>query len=192
MAEKRRLATYVRVAGRRWGPEHEVPADIAAKITNPKAWASDENEGVSAAVGEKKPDRGSSTGARLARFVYVGGRRYGPGDVIPDEVARRIMNLKAWEGGVLPFPAEERPVRRPTKPPKEVTQVAADEPAAPQVPETVRVPKEGVDPPPRHGRGSSLDAWQAFAVHNDVEFPDGANREAIIAACVQAGIVSAE
>lgn len=35
----RKLATYVHVDGQVFGPDDNVPADVAEKITNPKAWA---------------------------------------------------------------------------------------------------------------------------------------------------------
>lgn len=36
---KRKLATYVHVNGTVYGPDDDVPADVAKEITNPKAWA---------------------------------------------------------------------------------------------------------------------------------------------------------
>jgi hypothetical protein len=33
-----RLRTHVHVDGQVWGPGDEPPADVAARITNPKAW----------------------------------------------------------------------------------------------------------------------------------------------------------
>lgn len=35
----RKLATYVHIDGVAYGPNDDVPADVAKKITNPKAWA---------------------------------------------------------------------------------------------------------------------------------------------------------
>jgi hypothetical protein len=35
----RRLSGYVHVGGRMYGPDDDVPSDVAARITNPKAWA---------------------------------------------------------------------------------------------------------------------------------------------------------
>ena len=34
----RRLASYVHVEGQVYGPDADVPAEVAEKITNPKAW----------------------------------------------------------------------------------------------------------------------------------------------------------
>lgn len=38
-ADPRRLATFVHVGDQVFGPDDEVPADVAALITNPAAWA---------------------------------------------------------------------------------------------------------------------------------------------------------
>lgn len=35
----RKLATYVHIDGEVYGPDDKVPADVAKRITNPKAWA---------------------------------------------------------------------------------------------------------------------------------------------------------
>ncbi len=37
--DPRRLATFVHVGDSVYGPDDEVPADVAALITNPAAWA---------------------------------------------------------------------------------------------------------------------------------------------------------
>lgn len=34
----RRLTTYVHVDGVAWGPGDDIPADVAARITNPDVW----------------------------------------------------------------------------------------------------------------------------------------------------------
>lgn len=34
----KKLATFVHVDGQAYGPEDDVPADVAKKIENPKAW----------------------------------------------------------------------------------------------------------------------------------------------------------
>lgn len=38
-AKSKKLATYVHVDGVAYGPDSDVPADVAKQITNPKAWA---------------------------------------------------------------------------------------------------------------------------------------------------------
>lgn len=40
MATKK-LATYVHVDGQEYGPDSDVPADVAKKITNPDVWAAE-------------------------------------------------------------------------------------------------------------------------------------------------------
>lgn len=39
MAESKKLATYVHVDGVEYGPDSEVPAEVAKKITNDDVWA---------------------------------------------------------------------------------------------------------------------------------------------------------
>lgn len=46
--------------------------------------------------------------------------------------------------------------------------------------------------PPRAGRGSGLEAWQAWADSAGVDYPDDASRADIIAACEDAGVLPAE
>lgn len=101
MANTRRLlARRVSVGGKWYGPG-PVPEDIAAKITNPKAWMA-EHEATEevAEVFDRVP--GTSSGARLARRVNVDGRWFGPGSEIPDDIAAKIRNPKAWVDGVMP------------------------------------------------------------------------------------------
>ncbi len=61
--------------------------------------------------------------------------------------------------------------------PTEVTEPAPDLPPLP-------------DPPPRAGRGSSLDAWQRWAGLAGVTVEDDMNRDDIIAACELAGALA--
>lgn len=82
-------------AGDRVG--HEIPEDVAEKIVNPKVWTY-ETEAERPAGTEPK----STTGAQLVARVAVAGKWYGPGDDVPDDVARRIQNPKVWEGGKVP------------------------------------------------------------------------------------------
>jgi hypothetical protein len=46
----------------------------------------------------------------------------------------------------------------------------------------------GSDIPPRGGAGSGADAWSAYAERKGVEVPEGATRDAIIAALDEAGV----
>lgn len=45
--------------------------------------------------------------AKLVRGVWVSGQHYGPDRQPDDDVARQITNPLAWEGGEVPFPAED-------------------------------------------------------------------------------------
>ncbi len=101
MAEKsqeKKLARSVHYKGVWYKAGESVPADIAPNI-NPKAFAVD---GETGEVAERGPDGGTSSGARLAGRVSVGGNWYGPDTPVPDDVARLITNPKAWEGGEVP------------------------------------------------------------------------------------------
>lgn len=42
-SKTKKLATFVHVNGSVYGPDDEVPADVAKEITNPKAWADGSN-----------------------------------------------------------------------------------------------------------------------------------------------------
>lgn len=90
--------------------------------------------------------------ARLAGFVHVDGVVYGPGDSVPADVARRITNPKAWEGGVPPSLDDE-------------ATAGAD-----------------VAEPPRSGAGSGRDAWAAYAAARGLEVSPDAGRDEIVAA----------
>jgi hypothetical protein len=87
-------------AGDRVGDQ--IPDEVAEKITNPKVWAYSDDE-------QPEPEEAkSTTGAQLVARVAVGGAWYGPGDDVPDDVARRITNPKVWEGGKAPFADEKK------------------------------------------------------------------------------------
>ena len=99
------LKRRVTVAGATYGPGDDVPADVAEKITNPKAWVPvDEDDTTN---GDANPDAGTTSGHRLATTVTIGGRSYGPDDHIPDDVADQIRNPKAWEGYLVLMCPEE-------------------------------------------------------------------------------------
>lgn len=60
---------------------------------------------------------------------------------------------------------------------------AGDLPAAPEAqPVAQAVEGSAPTPPPKAGPGSSRAKWAAYADANDVEVPDGADRDDIIAA----------
>lgn len=106
---------------------------------------------------------------RLRAYVHVDGTAYGPGDDVPDEVAKRIGD-HAWE-----------------------TSGSNDDGGEPG-PVGFTDPGTGGDDqaPPRSGRGSGIDAWRRFAEKNGVEYDTHASREEIIAACEQAGVIEPE
>lgn len=101
------------------------------------------------------------------------------------------------------LPAEEGPVRVSEPAPGASTSVpvsepgrdeppARAEPAAEPAPDPVPDDDEDEglpDPPPRAGRGSGLEAWQAFADAAGVGYPEGARRDDIVEACVEAGVI---
>lgn len=99
---------------------------------------------------------------KLRAHVHVAGTVYGPGDQVPAKVAKLIGD-HAWEDAGT-APAAEQEQREP----------------------------ETVEEPPRSGRGSGVEAWRAFAESKDVGLDDGMDRDAVIAACEQAGVIEPE
>ncbi len=109
MSEKK-LARHVTVAGVTYGPRDDVPADVLKQITNPKAFIAIDDEdadGDGEDDGESGREAGTKSGHKLATAVTIGGRTYGPKDPIPDDVAEKITNPKAWVDGVLPTRASK-------------------------------------------------------------------------------------
>lgn len=107
--DKKTLARAVNVDGEWYYPGGDVPDDVAERITNPKAWKSgDDLADKRDEDGAVKP-AGTADGAVLARTVHVDGVAYGPGDPVPDDVAKKIRNPKAWDGGKLPDYDTETP-----------------------------------------------------------------------------------
>lgn len=104
----RYLAGYVTVGGETFEPgqaESDLPAGVAEKITHPEAWVSEEDiRNSNKKVADEKFARpgGTTSGHRLATHVTVGGETFGPEDHVPDDVAEKITNPSAWEGGKLP------------------------------------------------------------------------------------------
>ncbi|MBF9135320.1 hypothetical protein I0C86_41455 [Plantactinospora sp. S1510] len=105
----------------------------------------------------------------MSGYVHLGNERYGPFDPVPEDAARRITNPKAWVAGEVPQFVDS-----------DTAEPGDEEPAAP-------TRRSTVPPPPRVGRGSGIEAWASFAEANDVDVPDGASRDEIIAACEDAG-----
>lgn len=58
MADK--LAGFVHVNGQVYGPDDEVPAEVAKQITNPKAWATSPAKGDAKAEAKPKPTASKS------------------------------------------------------------------------------------------------------------------------------------
>lgn len=99
MQDTKAPARPVTVAGVTYRPGDPIPDDVLAKITNPKAWTPLEDGGETPAPAGPA---GTSSGHRLAGTVTIAGKSYGPHDFIPDDVAAKIRNPKAWESGTLP------------------------------------------------------------------------------------------
>lgn len=141
----------------------------------------------------------------LATDVYVAGQRYAAGTTPPDEIARRITNPAAW-GYVVeeevtkviaqPQPGNtEPPAPRPGPTPIEVPESGGagarltPQLDDPQVKVVEDEEKSRLKAPPRSGKGSGIDAWEAFAAVHGVHTDPGAERAEIIAACEQAGLI---
>jgi len=122
------------------------------------------------------------------------------------EIANVLSDLHDLLDARLPQPQDDTgkgPVRisepAPDRPPAQaepVAEPAPDEPAE-EDPERVTEPAPNLpdrplpDPPRRHGRGSGVEAWQAFADAAGVTYPADASRADIIAACEHAGVITA-
>jgi len=97
-------------------------------------------------------------------YLQVGGeiKGFGPGDVLPEDVARRI-GAHAFDGGVHPFPDVDG--------------------------DGVKDRGEG-DEPPRGGVGSGKDSWVAYAREVGFDIPaEATTRDLIIEAMVSAGVI---
>lgn len=109
-----------------------------------------------------------STTRRLATWVVLDGTAYGPHSDLSAEQAARITNPLAWADDP---PASDEPAP------------ATPDPGTPATSAAVPVP------PPRAGKGSSVEAWAAFARLHHIEVPADADRAAIIEACERAGLI---
>jgi hypothetical protein len=125
------------------------------------------------------------SGPTLRTHVHVAGRTYPAGISPPADIAVRITNPAAWHEQPATTPSPPG-IDAPQDPPVDTGMAAPSrDSAAPMDSAAAAGPK----PPPRSGRGSGLDAWQAFATHHGVDVPADADRETIIAACERAGLV---
>lgn len=99
-------------------------------------------------------------------YLLVDGetRGYGPGDDVPEHVARQI-GAHAFEDGVHPFPDGDGD--------GETDRASGTEPA-------------------RSGKGSGKDAWVAFAREKQFNLDGDPSRDEIIQRMVDAGIIQAQ
>jgi hypothetical protein len=56
----KRLAVFVTVDGTQYGPDDDVPADVAEKIENPDVWADEEEDEAPAKSSRSRSSRASS------------------------------------------------------------------------------------------------------------------------------------
>ncbi|TDB98259.1 hypothetical protein E1091_07840 [Micromonospora fluostatini] len=115
----------------------------------------------------------------MVRPVSVDGAWYGPDDEVPDTVARRIRNPKAWVDGVMPDLGDG----------KGDDKADGDTPPAD---DEAGKGKTRVPAPPRSGPGSGKDAWRAFLGASNVEYDPEAGQRELIATAERAGLVDSE
>lgn len=65
-----------------------------------------------------------SNSKKLATFVHVDGQAYGPDDKVPADVAKRIVNPKAWADGSAPDDSDDSGDSTPVKPPTKAEMLA--------------------------------------------------------------------
>jgi len=132
----------------------------------------------------------------LAQVVVMGGDVYGPGYINPppDDIAKRITNAAAWGESKSDTddgsPQGEEVVETPVVAAPgdgEVTTPTAPEPT-PETPAD-KAEEDEVEAPPRSGKGSGITAWRAFADAKGVSYSEDAERDEIIQACEQAGVI---
>ncbi len=128
--------------------------------------------------------------ACLLRVRLPGGDPVEPNDLAQPWMTERIQAEASQ-------PEQDRPAESKPEP------VKVQEPAPDNAPTVEATPAtETADddanadspppPPNRQGRGSSAEAWTAWAEQAGVAVPDGATRNDIIAACIRAGVLSEE
>jgi hypothetical protein len=127
----------------------------------------------------------SAATRKLRTYVHVDGTAYGPGDDLPDEVAERITNPKAWDDyDESKLSQTARPVGPSSaEMPEDLrARVAAEAEARGRVDEST-----SDQPPPPSGPGSGAPAWRSYAAGRGVTVPDDAKREDVVEALREAG-----
>jgi hypothetical protein len=165
VSDGQELTRLVILDGQVWPAGSVPPAEVAARITNPKCWAPVEDE-PSLPWGPEGMPRISTAGT----------------PVVPADLATTVPNLeeKAGDSAVVASNPGSVIGRAETEQPLSETadEVAGDDEAPPLFAE-----------PPRSGKGATEAAWRQYAEGYGVEVPEGADRAEIIAACKDAGLI---
>lgn len=85
MAAKK-LVTYVNVDGQVYGPDDDVPADIAKEITNPKAWGEGSTDAAGTAASDGPPPRSGKGSGIDAWTAYAAS--FDPPVEVADDASR--------------------------------------------------------------------------------------------------------
>jgi hypothetical protein len=124
-------------------------------------------------------------GKKLASTVYVRAdngqvTRHPPGTPHTAKLGAAITNESAW--------VEEDPAP--------AAEEAPEPPAPPEPPENPEnqtpTSEETLEAPPRSGNGSGRDAWVAYAERLEVQVPEGASRDDIIAFLEERELIAPE
>lgn len=100
-----KLNTHVNVDGSWYGPDNDVPAEVAKRITNPKVWADSERTGEPARaatftmVGEEPPRGGPGSSADAWRAFATSNKVDVPEGASAKEIASAWDQHKAEQGG---------------------------------------------------------------------------------------------
>ena len=154
-----------------FGPDDEVPPEVAALITNPKAWADDHEQPAPSA---------QPVAVNLA----------GPGGLVYDDAARVaaaiVARLPEYDQERIEQALRETFADGPA--PEEIEDIGQGEDRHAGDDSTAAAKDNTIPVPPRSGPGSGSEAWANYARAHDFEVEDGAGREAIIADLTDAGI----
>ncbi|MET0701710.1 MAG: hypothetical protein ABWY93_18825 [Mycobacterium sp.] len=159
------LRTDVYVAGRRFLAGSTPPDAYARRITNPQAW----QDG-----GDFLVDRLIDQDPELIEVLDVTGPVPNSNDTSQAGDNTNVVALEPTgvTGGPEPRPGPS---------------TGANTAGAGPAPEPEPAPR--LNAPPRSGKGSGTDAWEAFARVHGVALTEGFDRGDIIAACEAAGLV---